>query len=189
MKKVLAILLTVLMICSLSVPAWAAKNDAQTMTELNWTEVEEQIKEAGIEGDFVAFDEIAVKMWMPSVFQAVELDDEEKEDGAIACYMTEDEDAIVYVIYEDVDSATLEDMQEYVKEEYGVKDAEIGLINGLRALVYTIEAEDEDDSDVLCVDFETEAGYMLDFNFSPAEDEDFLTVAYLMLYSIQPTEG
>ena len=57
----------------------------------------------------MTFDEISIKMWMPTVLAAVELTDEDKEGGYIGYYMTEDESAAIAVVYADVDGMSLED--------------------------------------------------------------------------------
>ena len=70
MKKLVALFLTAaMMLCAL--PAFA--------TEINWADLEAQSAETVAKGEFVTFDEISIKMWMPTVLSAVELTDEDKE--------------------------------------------------------------------------------------------------------------
>ena len=77
MKKLVALFLTAaMMLCAL--PAFA--------TEINWADLQEQGAETIAKGEFVTFDEISIKMWMPTVLAAVELTDEDIEQamGVIA---------------------------------------------------------------------------------------------------------
>ena len=100
MKKLVALFLTAaMMLCAL--PAFA--------TEINWADLEAQSAETVAKGEFVTFDEISIKMWMPTVLSAVELTDEDQEGGYIGYYMTEDESAAISVVYADVDGMSLED--------------------------------------------------------------------------------
>ena len=105
MKKLFALVLVMILALS-AVSAMAA--------ELNWSDVEEGASQ--IEGDFVTFDEIAVKIWMPAVFQATELTDEDVENGYIGYYMPADESAAVAVQYVNTDGMTLEEYSAKLEE-------------------------------------------------------------------------
>jgi len=62
----------------------------------------------------------------------------------------------------------------------GVDDAEIVVINGIKAVM----AGDEE-NDCMVIDYPMEDGSVLEFSFCPASDEDFAQVALLMASSIQ----
>lgn len=151
--------------------------------ELNWEDVAEAVEEAGWEGDFVSFDEIAVKMYVPDALQMTELTDEDRESGYIAYFMTEDESAAVSVMYVDADGMELEEYQTYLEGEADVDEVEAGILNGVPVLTYTMP-----ENDTACVSLATEAGYILEFAFSPTSDEGFESVAQIMIASIQPDE-
>lgn len=151
--------------------------------ELNWEDVAEAVEEAGWEGDFVSFDEIAVKMYVPDALQMTELTDEDRESGYIAYFMTEDESAAASVMYVDADGMELEEYQTYLEGEADVDEVEAGILNGVPVLTYTMP-----ENDTACVSLATEAGYILEFAFSPISDEGFESVAQIMMASIQPDE-
>lgn len=151
--------------------------------ELNWEDVAEAVEEAGWEGDFVSFDEIAVKMYVPDALQMTELTDEDRESGYIAYFMTEDESAAASVMYVDADGMELEEYRTYLEGEADVDEVEAGILNGVPVLTYTMP-----ENDTACVSLATEAGYILEFAFSPISDEGFESVAQIMMASIQPDE-
>lgn len=151
--------------------------------ELNWEDVAEAVEEAGWEGDFVSFDEIAVKMYVPDALQMTELTDEDRESGYIAYFMTEDESAAASVMYVDAGGMELEEYQTYLEGEADVDEVEAGILNGVPVLTYTMP-----ENDTACVSLATEAGYILEFAFSPISDEGFESVAQIMMASIQPDE-
>lgn len=168
MKKLFALVLVMILALS-AVSAMAA--------ELNWSDVEEGASQ--IEGDFVTFDEIAVKIWMPAVFQATELTDEDVENGYIGYYMPADESAAVAVQYVNTDGMTLEEYSAKL-EEAGLTGIETGTVNGLPCVSY-----DNTEADASSIAFTTEAGYILEVTCAPMSDEGFAAVAMMIVASIQ----
>ena len=75
MKKILAILMALCMFCGVAM--------AEAATELNWDEIAPIIEQSGVAGDFVTFDEIAVKIWIPEGMNSVELAQEDIDKGFI----------------------------------------------------------------------------------------------------------
>ena len=101
MKKLVALILTLaMMLCVGTAFATEAEPEQTGATEaepeqtgaieINWADLEEQGAETIAQGDFVTFDEIAVKMWMPNALAAVELTDDDKAQGYIGYYQPED---------------------------------------------------------------------------------------------------
>ena len=169
MKKLVALFLTAaMMLCAL--PAFA--------TEINWADLEAQSAETVAKGEFVTFDEISIKMWMPTVLSAVELTDEDKEGGYIGYYMTEDESAAI-----SVDGMSLEDYKAALADN-GATEVEDVTVNGLPAVTYVLE-----ESDTACIAFTTEAGYVLEVAGSPKSDEGFAAILSFVMASIQSAEG
>ncbi len=197
MKKLIAALLTSCMViapvCVMAETAetsetseTSAASEAAEVMELNWADVAgvEEAKELIDSGEFVVFDEIACKFWVPSVLEAQELTDEDTEEGYIGYFTTEEEDAVASVMLVDVDGMTLEEYKaelEGMDDVSGVADA---VINGMECVGYDVE-----DDDVTCVAFATESGSILEFTFYPASDEDFSSVAAVMMASIMPEDG
>ena len=157
--------------------------EAQTESganEVYWEDIAPSVEEAGWEGEFVAFDEIAIQMFVPSGGKSTELTDEDKETGYIAYYMTDDETSAVSVMYVDVQGMDLAQYQEYLEGESDVAEIDPGIINGIEVLTYTIP-----EKDTACVSIATQAGYILEFSFTPMSDEGFASVAQIMMASIQ----
>ena len=178
MKKLVAVLMAIAMLCALSVSA-----AAETTTEnvLNWTDVEEDVKAAGLEGDFVQIGDNNLKMWLPSAFSESELTDEDIENGYIAYLVTDNESEVIAIMSVNL-GESLEEWEEELPD-YGITDAEMGVINGYKALMYSTP-----ENDTMCVDFETEDGEILEFTFYPMSDEDFSGLAFLITMSLQPLE-
>ena len=191
MKKLALIMAGILTIGTFGCTAFAGAEESVAEStesvaepvEVNWSDIEPAVKELGIEGDFVTFDEIALKMWMPTVLAPTELTDEDKENGYIGYFQTEDESAAVAVVYVDVNGATLEEYQTLLAEDETVSELETCSLNGLNALSYKIE-----DTDSASVAFDTEKGYILEVTFAPISDEGFEQVASIITASIQPEE-
>lgn len=180
MKKIVSLLLAVAMLALCAVSAFATEEKAPT--EINWADLEAQSAETVAKGEFVSFEEIAVQMWVPTVLPAVELTDEDLEEGYIAYFMTEDESAAVSVVYVDVDGMTLEEYKEQLVDA-GATDIEDVIINGIPAVSYALE-----ESDTACTAFTTEAGYILEVAGSPKSDEGFASILMFMMASIQSVE-
>ena len=88
MKKIVALLMALCLLGSFAL--------AESV-ELNWADVEGAVADAGIEGNFAAISDIGVKMFIPTVFQDVELSDEDVAEGYLCVLSTEDESATVYL--------------------------------------------------------------------------------------------
>ena len=80
MKKLFSVMLILALLCSISVCAFAEEET----TVMNWKDAEKTMKKAGIKGDFVTFDEVEVKRWLPDLFQPVDLTQEDRDSGYIA---------------------------------------------------------------------------------------------------------
>lgn len=184
MKKFVAVLLAA-MLLTMSMGAFAEEAAPAAPAEINWADFEAQITESGWTGEFVTFDEIALQMFMPSVFKAVELTEEEKTEQGYICYFTtEDKSAQIAVNYVDVDGMTLEAYKEYLPT-VDATDVEEVIVNGLPAISYTHKVSDT--ASAATLSFATEMGYIIEFTFAPMEDEGFAAVAVVMMASVQPT--
>ena len=78
-----------------------------------------------------------------------------------------------------------ESLEEWEKDlpNYGVTDAEMGIVNGYRALVYSVPKDD-----TMCIDFEAESGEILEFTFYPMSDEGYQATSAIIMTSLQPVE-
>ncbi len=169
MKKLVAIILT-LMLCVSIAFADEAPYD------INWADMAEE--ETIAEGDFVAFDEVALKMWVPTVFEAVELSDDDRAQGYIGYYLAGDSSAIS-VMYVDAGVTTLEEYKELATQA-GATDIEDLILNGMPAISYTLT-----ESDTACLSIVTDAGYVFEVSGAPVSDEGISAVITLVMASVQ----
>ncbi len=170
MKKLFALMLALcLVLCS----AAMAEN------EISWDQVEPLLTEKGINGEFVTFDQIAVKIWIPEGMNAVE----GMPESYIGYYASEEGDAVA-VQYVDVEGMDLAAYAEQVKENGGEK-IEDGTVNGLPCITYEFTSDAG-----LCrvCSFTTQAGYILEVAVGPLADENAELGAGIILASIQAAE-
>ena len=175
MKKVFALLVSLALVLAMG----SALAEA---VEINWSDFEAQVAEAGWVGDFVEIPGMSAKIYMPSVLLPVELTDEDIENGYIGYYATEDGSAAVALVYVDVDGMELSEYKEALPE-YGASDIEDVIINGISAIDYKIA-----DNDSVSLSMATQAGAILEITFAPMSDEAFAAVATVMMASVQSAE-
>ena len=192
MKKILAFVIVLCILCSMQVPALAAAKPSSEKTnsekmEYLWSDMEEVIKASGVSGRFVTFDEVALTFWLPDEFEDV-LEEEDKDDDFIGIYMTEDGEGYVSVTYEESDWDTLEEMRDdYISQE--VDGVELVTINGLDALEYLLK-DDESDGIYWCESMLTDGGNLVTVTVYPLTDnEDDYYLLFSILSSIQPEDA
>ena len=164
----------------LAVGSFSGAACAEETLEVNWSEIEAHVEEAGLEGSFVEFEEAGYTVWLPDVFEEDELTDEDKEEGYIGYYVTEDESAVVAVMHVEW-GLSLEDYKEYLAGEETVSELEDVILNGVPCVSYDME-----ENDTTSVALVTDEGYILEFTFAPMSDEEFSEVAVIIASSIQP---
>lgn len=183
MKKFIALFAALVLCLSMASAAFAEA----TVTTINWEEVEAAAAEMDPDGQMALVFNLsegqACIMWVPSVFQAVELADEDFEEGMLAVLLTEDEEACVEVFQMDIGEGTLADFAAQAAD-YGYTDVEPAVVNGIECLVMV---DAENDTAVLLL--VTDAGVAVAFGFTPASDEGFAVVAQMMMASIQVVEA
>ena len=174
MKKFLCALL---MLCLL-VPAALAEENA-----LNWETVVPILEAGNVTGEFYTFDEIAVKIWLPEGMLPVELTEEDKKNGKIGYFMTEDESAQMSVVYVDTDGMSLEEYAQRLSSDGDVTEVEKGTVNGFPCVSYKLPKQDS-----ISVAFTTEAGYILEVTCAPLSEENAELVWGAVVASIQTAE-
>lgn len=175
MKKLFALTM-VLALCLCGIAALA-----EAPAEINWSDF--QAITESVEGDFYAFNDYALQMWIPGYFQAGEISDEEATEGIIS-YMTTPDGAYSMVIQAvDVNGMSIDEYADALTQVEGVSGIEKMTVNGLAAVSYDIK-----DRDVSTITFTTESGKVLEFSFSPISDEGFAQTALCMTASIQPIQ-
>lgn len=172
MKKLLCV---VMALCLMMTAALAEE------ATLNWADFEPILEESGVAGEFVTFDEIAVKIWIPEGMNAVELSEEDVEQGFIGCFAPDDQSAQLSVVYADVSGMTLEEYGETLSSTEGVTEVEYGTVNGLPCVTYQMPEQD-----TVSIAFTTEAGYVLEVTCWPLSEENAVLVWGAVTASIQP---
>ena len=168
MKKVFALMLALCLMLGCT---------ALAENEISWEQITPTLEAAGITGEFVTFDEIAVKVFIFNGMAAQELSDEDRQNGYIGYYAAEDGSAIA-IQYVDVNGMTLEDYTANLPEA-GATEIETGTVNGLPCVSYAFNGN-------LCCSFTTEKGYILEVSVGPVEDDNAKFAAAAVLASIQP---
>ena len=178
MKKIVSIFIALTMLlCAVS--AFATEAAPAEVTEVNWSDLQEQGAALIAQGDFVTLDEISVKFWVPNSFSAVELTDDDRAQGYIAYFVSADQAYAVSVMYVDANGLSLDDYKVNLAE-YGATEMEDVTINGMSALSYVLE-----ETDTACVSFVTEAGYVFEVSGSPKSEEGFAALLSIVMASIQ----
>lgn len=172
MKKLFALMLA---LCLVLCTAAMAEN------EISWDQVEPVLAEKGINGEFVTFDQIAVKVWIPEGMAAV--DTEGLPEGYIGYFAAEDGDAVA-VMYVNVEGMDLNAYAEQVAANGG-ENIEAGTVNGLPCITYEFTSDAG-----LCrvCSFTTQAGYILEVAVGPLADDNAELGAGIVLASIQAAE-
>lgn len=157
MKKLFAILTALCLMLSCAAFAEAANT-------YSWADGEAAAAEVGLTGEFVTFDEIAVKIWIPATMQQMELTDEDREEGYIGYFA--DDEASLSVMYVNMEGMSIEDYAAQLAEMEGVEQIALLDINGLPGLRYQVP-----ENDSLNIAFATEAGYILEVIMYPLSAE------------------
>jgi len=175
MKKFLVTLMTLALLLMLTVAS------AESVPAINWADV--NVESTGIAGTWYTFDNVALKIWVPDIFQDMDLTAEEAEQGIFGKFAPADQTAAIFASYhQGQEGATMDDLISTIKGN-GVKDAERVLLNGLDAVTYSMP-----EADAMYVAFVTESGNIVQFSFMPASDEGFAAVAQIVSASIMAEE-
>jgi len=170
MKKLFALMLALCLLCGCT---------ALAENEITWEQVAPMIEAGGITGEFVTFEEIAVKIFIPTGLNAVELSDEDKANGFIG-YFTADDGEAIAVTYVNVEGMDLETYAAQVAESGGT-EIEAGTVNSLPCISYEYNGN-------MCCSFTTQMGYILEVVVGPLADDNAKLGASAILASIQAAE-
>ena len=189
MKKFLAFVMVLCILSSIQVSAFAAKQvkKSNEKKEYLWSDVKDAVKESGVSGRFVTFDEVALTFWLPDELKDV-LEKEDKDEGYIGIYLTDDGEGYVDVTYEKSEWDTLEKMRDdYIAAQ--VDGVELVTINGMDALEYLLKDE-ENNALYWCEAFLTGAGNLVTVSVYPVtDDEDSQYLVFTIVSSIQPEDA
>ena len=164
--------------------AAGAEDDDAAGTEdavLNWSDLEEEFKKLDLDGEFVTLEEVPVKFWLPSMLIPDELTKEDKKNGYVGYYESEDKQAVLSIMYIDCDGITWEEYAGLIDEDDDFSDITYCLLNGLDTVTYRNLILDENFVTVV-----TEDGHVLEFTFWPVSNEAYYPLAQVTAASIQP---
>ena len=155
----------------------------EDLFEMNWTDIQDQVKDLGVTGREVTFEEAAVKIWIPDGYESAEIAPEDAAEGLIAAYMDKDEASGFKVEYVDAEGKDLETFIKELEKDKKYTDIEKTLINGNTGVIYNEEAEDSSS-----LVFETEKGCFFRLTMMPVSDEDFQMTAILAFASVMTAD-
>ena len=159
MKKLLAILLTLAVMCSFGVSALAADTETTTFT---WEAVQKDAAEVDKDGQFAQIGTFGI--WIPSIYTAADLTEERIEQGYLANLVTKDLSSAVMAFTDTADGwSNLDDLAKQYNE--AGMEAEVVNVNGLPALLFT-NAE----ADTINVSFLESDDTTVTFSFYPYSD-------------------
>ncbi len=171
MKKLIAVMLTLCMLFGFAL--------AEETTEYNWANYEEIYeKSEGTEAEFVTFEDIGIKILIPTVLPKWDLSEEEINQGLIFYYADEKEETYVGMTYVNFD--TLENYTNVLKTVEPISDIRQVSINGIPAIAYNVQSNDS-----MSIAFINDAGKMLEVTVHPVSQEDALKAWDMVISSIQ----
>ena len=183
MKKLIALLLGILILASISCVAYAdtekqdvmpveppADEENDETPEYYWEDLEPYLKALGLEGGFYSLSYYGLDIWVPDDLEFQTLTDEEIENGKIA-YATDAEENRKLVIANlvfDQQVESLYEWQDILKKQEGIEDSVICYINDLIVLEYLMPEED-----CFVCDLRVNDGSILEFIWWPFSDEAY----------------
>ena len=171
MKKIFALMLALCLMLGCT---------ALAENETNWEDFAPTLEAYGVTGQFVTFDEIAVKVFIYDGMNAQELTDEDREKGYIGYFAAEDGSSAIAVQYVNMNGMSLEDYAAQLTEA-GATEVELGTVNGLPCINYVNGTN-------LSLAFTTQMGYILEVTVGPVEDDNSKIAAACVLASVQAAE-
>lgn len=158
-------------------------NDRFLEKTISWEDVKDSAAEVDPNGQFAQIGDWNFCMWLPSVFTPYELTQEQVDSGISAILGTPDGSGLISITETAGTEATLEEWRDALIS-IGCEDAEIAVVNGIRAVLYS-DKETDSLNVMYCVE---DSGETMQFTFSPISNEGYAAVATLMVSSLQAIE-
>ena len=175
LRKLAAILVSVLLMTAVFPLCVSAEAEA---VDVDLSEILEEFDDSGIEGRFQNIEGGGISLFVPDFMERAELTEEEKEDGYLAAFRSEEDGwELAAVSIGEADS--LEELAEMLDEEeieYSVQE-----FNGGKYVICLAE-----ENNAAFVFMENKAGGLQEVVFMPADDDDFMSLAEMMLFTIRP---
>ena len=116
MKKILALVMALCLLCSVAMAS-----------EVTWADIEPQLAENGLTGDYVVLDQLGLKIWLPTGLNPAEA----TEEGRLAAFVSEDGTSYVVVDAVNAEGMSVELLYDSLKSNDGFSDVEMASANGL----------------------------------------------------------
>lgn len=146
-------------------------------TALDWADFEASIAESDLDGAFQTFDEVPMKIWIPSDLHAVELEDEDRDEGFIGYF--EGDGAVVSIVYVDM-NMTIEEYTDELGKIDDVAFIQTLTINGIPAVSYRMP-----ESDIVSYSLPVDGGGILEVTMMPFSEDGAEETWALVASSIQ----
>ena len=172
MKKILALVMMLCLLCG-----------AAMAEEVTWADIEPQLAENGLSGDFVVLDQLGLKVWLPTGMNAAAVSEEDAASGRVAAFAPDDGSAYFVVDAVNMGEMTIDQLLANVSNNETVTDAEIVVNNGLSVVSYKNTA-----SDCLTAALVDTNSNVIMFTMGPASAEGAAMVFYFIMSSLQPAE-
>lgn len=171
MKKLIALLM---LVCIAIMPAALAES-------ITWEEIGAPAIEAnGLEGDFIALEEMGLTIWLPNSLQAMEVSEEDAAAGRYALYGNQEIGCYMAIDAINVEGMTLDQALQNAIDN-GMTEPEIVNINGLDAVTYA----DPNNNLGVIVLVDTNCN-MIIFSFNPIDNDEAKLAYGIICSSLQP---
>ena len=146
-----------------------------------WQDAIEEMDAKDVAGAYQLIPEADINIWIPDFMNPVELDEEDREQGFVSAYMTEDEKWSVIIGCQHGENIGLDELIKILSlEEYGYS-YDVQEINGIELLVFI--SDEEDTANVVFALNDGGFGYVI---FTPFSDDEFMGYAENIYLTIRP---
>ena len=126
MKKTVSLLLALFL---LLLPTLSFAEEG--MKNVKWSQIEQSVKDNGIEGEFRTLSDVSLKFWIPSFMQETP---SEREDVLAQFTMQNAAAVVVQRMPAEAEGETLESLAEEFKQNSDASEVELAVVNDLPAL-------------------------------------------------------
>ena len=174
MKKLIAILLTLAVLCSFGVSALAADTEVH---EFVWDKIATDTAEIDPDGGFHQVGGYCI--WLPSFYASQDLSQERINQGYVANIEAADRSSAILVFTDTNEEKA--DLEALAKAYTGAGfEAEVVRVNGIPAVLYV-----NTEADTINVMYLEGEDATLTFSFYPYSDEGFAGLSHVMISSLQ----
>lgn len=172
MKKILALVMMLCLLCGVAMAE-----------EVTWADIEPQLAENGLSGEFVVLEQLGLKIWLPTGLNAAAVSEEDAASGRLAAFAADDGSAYFVVDAINMGEMTIDQLLENTKQNEAVTDAEMVINNGLSVVSYKNTA-----ADCLTAALVDTNSNIIMFTMGPASSEGSEVVFYFIMSSLQPAQ-